>query len=62
MRRVLPLILSVLLLSSVLTLAQQPTRPPGVVIRAARMFDGRSDAIIPDAVIGRRIPPGDSGG
>lgn len=51
MRRVLPLVLSVLALSSVMALAQQPARSPSVVIRAARMFDGRSDTTIPDAVI-----------
>jgi imidazolonepropionase-like amidohydrolase len=72
MRRVLPVTLSVLALSSVLTLAQQPAGAPSVVIRAARMFDGRSDAMIPNAVVvlegttikaaGSRlpIPPGSS--
>ena len=51
MRRVLPIVLLVLVVASVLTSAQQPARAPAVVIKAARMFDGRSATTTPDAVV-----------
>ena len=51
MRRVLTLVLLALCLSAAHPIARQSVRSPAVVIKAARMFDGRSDSIIADAVI-----------
>ena len=72
MRRVLPLVLLALGVSTAQPIARQAVRSPTVVIKAARMFDGRSDTAITDAIIvvegtsitaaGSRlaIPPGSS--
>ena len=72
MRRVLTLVLLALCLSTAHPIARQSVRPPAIVVKAARMFDGRSDSIIADAVIvvegtsitaaGSRlaVPPGSS--
>ena len=72
MRRVLPLVFLALGVSTAQPIARQAVRSPTVVIKAARMFDGRSDTAITDAVIvvegttitaaGSRlaIPPGSS--
>jgi imidazolonepropionase-like amidohydrolase len=46
-----PIVLFALTVASALTLAQQPARPATVVVKAARLLDGRSDAIVPDAVV-----------
>ena len=67
MRRVLPLVFLALGVSTAQPIARQAVRSPTVVIKAARMFDGRSDTAITDAVIvvegtidhGSRIAPGD---
>ena len=72
MRRVLPLVFLALGVSTAQPIARQAVRSPTVVIKAARMFDGRSDTALTDAVIvvegtsitaaGSRlaIPPGSS--
>lgn len=51
MRRVLALALFVLALVPPVALARQAARPPVTAIKAARMFDGRSNATVSDAVI-----------